>query len=70
MATLMIGIAYGLYFRGTFAKIPDLERGLSAVWAPGPMMALQLLGLIIFFYTGRSEVTGSRMQIHVCHDKI
>lgn len=70
MATLMIGIAYGLYFRGTFAKIPDLERGLSAVWAPGPMMALQLLGLIIFFYTGRSEVTASRMQIHVCHDKI
>ena len=70
IATLLIGVAYGLYFRGSFANVPDIARGLSAVWAPGPMMALQLMGLIIFFYTGRSEVTGSRMQIHVCHDKI
>ncbi len=69
-ATLLIGIAYGMYFRGTFAGTPDLERGLNTIWAPGPVMALQLMGLIIFFYTGRSEVTGSRMQIHVCHDKI
>ena len=70
IATLLIGLAYGWYFRGSFALLPDVSRGLSAIWAPGPLMALQLLGLIIFFYTGRSEVTGSRMQIHVCHDKI
>ena len=70
IATLLIGVAYAFLYRGTFRIAPDLERGLSAVWAPGPLMALQLMGLIIFFYTGRSEVTQSRMQIHVCQDKI
>lgn len=68
--TLLIGIAYGYGYHGTFPAAPDLERGLNAVWAPGPLMALQVMGLIIFFYTGRSEVTQSRMQIHVCQDKI
>ena len=41
-----------------------------AYWRHGTLMALQLMGLIIFFYTGRSDVTQSRMQIHVCQDKI
>ena len=70
VATLVIGAAYAFVYRGTFPAAPDLMRGLNAVWAPGPLMALQLMGLIIFFYTGRSEVTQSRMQIQICHDKI
>ena len=70
VATLLIGLAYAYWYHGTFPAAPDLERGLNAVWAPGPLMALQLMGLIIFFYTGRSDVTQSRMQIHVCQDKI
>ncbi len=70
IATLAIGVAYAFYFRDTFPDVPNLLRGLNAIWAPGPIMALQLMGLIIFFYTGRSEVTQSRMQMHVCHDKI
>lgn len=70
IATLLIGIAYGLYFRGSYHNLPDLERGLSSIWAPGPLMLLQLIGFTIFFYTGRSEVTESQMQIRVCHERI
>ena len=70
IATLLIGVGYAFAYRGTFPVKPDLIRGLDAIWAPGPLMALQLLGLVIFFYTGRSEVTQSKMHIQVCHDKI
>ena len=68
--TFLIGIVYASMYRGTFLDVPNLARGLHAVWAPEPLMALQLLGLVIFFYTGRNEVTESRMQIRVCTDKI
>ena len=50
-ATLLIGVAYAYWRHGTFPAAPDLERGRNAVWAPGQLMALQLMGLIIFFYT-------------------
>lgn len=70
VATLLIGVVYAFVYRGTFAHVPDLARGLHALWAPEPLIALQILGLVIFFYTGRSEVTESRLQIRVCAEKI
>ena len=69
-ATLLIGVVYALVYRGTFPHAPNIETGLHAIWAPEPLIALQILGLVIFYYTGRSEVTESRLQIRVCAEKI
>lgn len=48
----------------------SLLRGLDTLWHPG--MILFLLGLWAgtFIYYGRSLVTGSRMSLYVCHDRI
>ncbi len=48
----------------------SLLRGLDTLWHPG--MVLFLLGFWIttFLYYGRSLVTGSRLSLYVCHDRI
>lgn len=48
----------------------SLLQGLETLWHPG--MILFLLGLWVstFVYYGRSLVTGSRMSLYVCHDRI
>ena len=48
----------------------SLLRGLETLWHPG--MVLFLLGFWVatFLYYGRSLVTGSRLSLYVCHDRI
>ena len=48
----------------------SLLHGLETLWHPG--MVLFLLGLwaVTFLYYGRSLVTGSRLSLYVCHDRI
>jgi prolipoprotein diacylglyceryltransferase len=70
LATLAIALIYAFVYRGSTTVVPDLTQGLATVWSPGALLALQVLGIVIFVYTGRSEVTQSRIDIHVCSDKI
>ncbi len=69
LATAVISALYAAAFRGSTKELPNLVNGLEAIWSVGPLLALQILGLIIFYYTGRSEVTQAQLRIHVCHDK-
>ena len=48
----------------------SLLRGLETLWHPG--MVLFLLGFWVatFLYYGRSLVTGSRLSLYVCHERI
>lgn len=69
LVTAIISAFYAMAFRASAQGTPNLPQGLETIWAIGPLLALQILGLIIFYYTGRSEVTQSQLQIHVCHDK-
>lgn len=50
--------------------LPDLARGLASLGHSLSLLLLQLLWLVIFYVTGRSEVTGSRILFHVHHDRI
>ena len=70
LATAAIAVIYALLYRGSADLIPNLVKGLEGIWSPGALLSLQLLGLVIFFYTGRSEVTQSQMHIHVRTEKI
>lgn len=49
---------------------PDLAAGLSALWDPGVLLALQVLWAVVFLHTGRSVVTGSELRFHVHGDRI
>jgi prolipoprotein diacylglyceryltransferase len=44
---------------------PDLLLGLMSLWSPGQMIALQLMGLLIFRLTGKSSVTRGSLRLSV-----
>lgn len=50
--------------------LPILADGLASLWAPGLLLGLQGLWLLIFFLTGRSAVTGARLAFHVRKEAI
>ncbi len=47
------------------ASRPQLSLGLSALWAPGPMLLLQGIWLAAFLFFGRSRVTTSQLSFAV-----
>ena len=48
----------------------SLLRGLETLWHPGMVLFLLGLWLVTFIYYGRSLVTGSRLSLYICHDRI
>jgi hypothetical protein len=71
----LIAILYGvgallLLPPATPIPTPTIAAGLSLLWRPASLLFLQSLWLVIFFYTGRSTVTGSRLSFHVHQDRI
>jgi hypothetical protein len=70
----IIGVVYAIAAAGIFAGEPsalsDLSAGLHSIWSPALILFLQGIWLIIFFYTGRSTVTGATLSYHVHHDRI
>jgi prolipoprotein diacylglyceryltransferase len=48
----------------------DLVAGLSVLWDPILIIALQSVFICAFLVTGRSSVTGSTISFHVIKDKI
>jgi prolipoprotein diacylglyceryltransferase len=65
---------YALSIGFWLADVPVLEAsitdGIGVLWHPGMLLFLQLLWIVSFIYTGKSSVTGSNLEIHLCHDKI
>jgi hypothetical protein len=49
---------------------PDLSAGLKSLWSPSLILFLQGIWCLIFFYTGRSTVTGATLSFHVHQDRI
>lgn len=70
----ILGILYGVVmtwlFRGDPSPAADLASGWSLMWSPGTLLALQLLWLVIFIYTGLSRVTAATLRFHVEADKV
>ncbi len=49
---------------------PSLLTGLTAVWTPGVVLALVAVFVAVFLFTGRSEVTTSRLDFEVLSERI
>jgi hypothetical protein len=70
----LVSLGYGLIlallfpvFQGT---APDLAAGLAALWSPLTILCLQLLGMLVFYRMGRSDVTAATVSFHIVQDHI
>ncbi len=66
-----------LYMAVVLALLPapppvsaSLLQGLETLWHPGMLLFFIGLWIAIFLFYGRSLVTGSRLSLYVCHDRI
>ena len=69
----LVTIPYGLllpFFFKASDRAPDLMAGLRLVWSPGSILLLQVLWIIMFLRTGRSDVTGAGLRFFVHHDRV
>jgi Prolipoprotein diacylglyceryl transferase len=71
--TAVLCVMYAVYFYqapGVIANpmTPSLEQGLIGLWSPGNFIFVQLIGLYIFWTTGKSTVTRSRMAMYLATD--
>lgn len=67
---LVICIALSAPVQGVGNGPLDIRVGLNALWSPQALLFLEGIALAIFLYTGRSRVTGSRLEIFVYSDRI
>jgi len=64
------GLGLGLSLSPAPQFQPQIALGLTAVWKPSSLLLLQVLGLIVFVWTGRSKVTAATLSFHVVADQI
>ncbi|QOX77833.1 prolipoprotein diacylglyceryl transferase [Trichlorobacter lovleyi] len=70
----LIGVLYAfvmVWLLGGALPVPaQLAVGLQSLWNPALLLFLQGIWCLIFFYTGRSTVTGATLSFHVHRDRI
>lgn len=70
LAAILYGCGALLLFPATPIPSPAIADGLVTLWHPAALVFLQGIWLAIFFYTGRSTVTGALLSFHVHRDRI
>ena len=66
-------VPYGLLIPLLFpvaGQPADVMAGLRLLWNPAAILFLQILGIVMFLRTGRSQVTGSGVSFFVNEDQI
>ncbi len=71
MAGLVIvyGITLCMLIPANDYPIPELFNGLKILWDPASILALELLGFIVFLHAGRSKVTGALLSFHLTKEE-
>jgi len=67
--TILFALAVSL-FTAPPPDLPRLYTGLNTLWSPGTLLAVELVWVITFLFTGRSSITKARISFHVQEDKI
>lgn len=65
IAGAVYALAVGLLFPVEATARPALEQGFASIWCPSVLIALQVVGVIVFAMTGCSKVTGCSLSFHV-----
>jgi hypothetical protein len=70
----LVGVVYAIASAYVLAhepvSQPDLSAGLKGLWSPALILFLQGIWMTIFYYTGRSTVTGATLTFHVHRDRV
>jgi hypothetical protein len=70
LLSLPYALALLVFLPAPPAPAADLVSGLEALWHPGMILFLLGLWFTMFLVYGRSEVTGSRVSLYICPDRI
>ncbi len=70
LAALPYGVLLTFLPVSTHQIVPSIEKGLMILSQPLPMISIQLLWVVLFFWFGRSTVTSSTLRLHVVHKHI
>ena len=70
LAAIGYGIVIAALFPSETGAAPRLDLGLTSLWNPWVLMALEVLWLAILLNVGRSKVTGSTIRFHVVRSEI
>jgi len=72
MAALAVVFSFVMayLFPAAPAAAPSIAAGLKSLWQPSLIIFLQLLWVMVFVYTGKSQVTGAQISFHVLKDRI
>lgn len=70
----VVGLLYAVVMAALLHRevtpLPVISAGLQGLWQPAMIIFLQGVWLAIFFYTGRSTVTGATVSFHIHHHRI
>jgi hypothetical protein len=67
---IVYSVVVAFLFPATTAIVPSITAGWKNLWQPSIIVFLQLLWIVVFVYTGKSQVTGSQISFHVIKDRI
>lgn len=68
MVVYTVVVSYG--FSGAPLSAANIATGVRTLWNPFVMLCCQGVWLTVFWITGRSSVTGSKLSFFVRHDRI
>lgn len=70
----LIAIVYAFALWAVLPKDPAITShivmGVGRLWDPGVILILQVIGVAVFLYTGRSKVTEASLTFHVRRDRV
>jgi hypothetical protein len=70
LATIPYGLALVVLFGASEPPSVDLLAGIKLLWDPAVMLAVEALWMLLFWYTGRSEVTASTLSFYVRPERV
>lgn len=70
LAAVVYGVLTAIMFRFSGEYPVNLLSGLKLLSSPAILLFLQFLGIVVFFYLGKSSVTGSVLSFYIKQKKI
>lgn len=64
----LYGVAISLALPAHAGLAPDLAAGLGALWSPGVILSLQVITLVMFFFSGTSTITTGELRFGLAAD--
>ncbi len=68
LAAALYGVVIAAWLPAHQGLQPDLMAGLNALWSPGVIISLQLITVVMFFFSGTSTITTGELRFGLASD--